>query len=168
MNNIIFLDIDGVLTSEQNDINNHEYYINMYKVLNETNYSKILKDELILKLIDIDMEKVYMLRDVCKLTNAKIVITSTWKGNRLYPLIEEQLISRGLPIIDVTTYIDNRRGEEIRAFLRKNKVDNYVILDDDIFEDYNELICDLIRTTYYNGEGLTEDNCEEIVKRLKK
>ena len=162
MNNIIFLDIDGVLTSEQNDIKNQEYYTNMYRLLQETKDS-----ELILKLMDIDIEKIYMLKEVCNITKAKIVITSTWKNNIIYPLVEEQLINRGLPIIDTTPYINNKRGEEIRAFLRKNKVDNYVILDDDIFEDFNELIYDLIRTTYY-GEGLTEDNCEEIVKRFKK
>ena len=162
MNNIIFLDIDGVLTSEQNDIKNQEYYTNMYRLLHETKDS-----ELILKLMDIDIEKIYMLKEVCNITNAKIVITSTWRNNIIYQLVEEQLISKGLPIIDTTPYINNKRGEEIRAFLRKNKVDNYVIVDDDIFEDFNELIYDLIRTTYY-GEGLTEDNCEEIVRRLKK
>ena len=43
MNNIIFLDIDGVLTSEQNDIKKHEYYTNMHKVLHETDEFKTLK-----------------------------------------------------------------------------------------------------------------------------
>lgn len=53
---IIFLDVDGVL--------NYRDYIN-----DATN--------------DIDPSKVQMIADLCDKTNAKVVITSSWRGSDL-------------------------------------------------------------------------------------
>ena len=54
---IIFLDVDGVL--------NYRDYIN-----DATN--------------DIDPSKVQMIADLCNKTNAKVVITSSWRGSKIY------------------------------------------------------------------------------------
>lgn len=59
-------------------------------------------------------------------------------------------------------------GEEIRKYLEKNKVDNFVILDDEIFLDFNELENYLIKTDFYDpcDDGLTESHVWEMVRIL--
>ena len=109
MNKIIFLDIDGVLNSNKTFAKNHEWNKLFEKVHNGS-----IEDIVTNKINEIDMEKLFMLRDVCSLTGAKIVISSGWRRLWNYPLVEEKLVSLGLPIIGVTPYIAGNRGEEIR------------------------------------------------------
>ena len=134
MNKIIFLDIDGVLNSQNTFIDNHEYRKFFVKYMNDE-----VNDKIIYKMLDIDLDKVFMIRDICNLTSAKVVISSTWRRSRYYPLIEERLTSLGIPIVGVTPFISNNRGDEIRKYLEDNKVDDFVILDDDIFSDLMNL-----------------------------
>ena len=134
MNKIIFLDIDGVLNSQNTFIDNHEYRKFFVKYMNDD-----VNDKIIYKMLDIDLDKVFMIRDICNLTSAKVVISSTWRRSRYYPLIEERLTSLGIPIVGVTPFISNNRGDEIRKYLEDNKVDDFVILDDDIFSDLMNL-----------------------------
>ncbi|MGN1312200.1 MAG: HAD domain-containing protein [Bacilli bacterium] len=160
-NKIIFLDIDGVLNSNKY-FSSREYYYKEHKKVEYT-----LEDTIKRQLYDIDMNKLELLLEVVKITTAKIVITSSWRRLSIYPYIKKYLIEVGLPIIGETPYIEGNRGEEIRYYLKNNKVDSFVILDDEIFKDFNELINNLVKTSFY-GEGLTIDNCNEIIKRLKK
>ena len=53
--NIVFLDVDGELT-----------------------YSDYDNDET----ANIDIEKVKLLKEICDKTNAKVVISSSWRGDR--------------------------------------------------------------------------------------
>ena len=74
----------------------------------------------------------------------------------------------GIPIIGITPYIDSKRGLEIKTYLKENLVDNYIIIDDDIFPDFDEeLLSHLIHTSFFD-EGITDDNVYEAVYRLKK
>ena len=162
MNKIIFLDIDGVLNSQNTFIENHEYskFFNKYQT---SSIDDIVKN----RMLDIDLDKVFILRDICNLTGAKIVISSGWRRLYDYPLIEEKLVSLGLPIVGVTPYINSNRGEEIRRYLEDEKIDNFVILDDEIFRDFNELENYLVKTSFYE-DGLTEENAKEIVRVLRR
>lgn len=160
-NKIIFLDIDGVLNSNKY-FSSREYYYKEHKKIEYT-----LEDTIKRQLYDIDMNKLELLLKVVKITTAKIVITSSWRRLSIYPYIKKYLIEVGLPIIGETPYIEGNRGEEIRYYLKNNKVDSFVILDDEIFKDFNELINNLVKTSFYE-EGLTIDSCNEIIKRLKK
>lgn len=162
MNKIIFLDIDGVLNSQKTFIDNHKWKKIFVKI--KTNN---IEDIVTREMLDIDLDKVFMLRDICNLTGAKIVISSCWRNLTYYILVEEKLISLGLPIIGTTPYIDNNRGEEIRKYLEENKVDNFIILDDDIFKDFYELENYLIKTSFYE-DGLTYDAVEEAVRVLRR
>ena len=162
MNKIIFLDIDGVLNSQKTFIDNHKWKKIFVKI--KTNN---IEDIVTRKMLDIDLDKVFMLRDICNLTGAKIVISSCWRNLTYYILVEEKLVSLGLPIIGATPYIDNNRGEEIRKYLEENKVDNFIILDDDIFKDFYELENYLIKTSFYE-EGLNYDAVEEAVRVLRR
>lgn len=152
INNIIFLDIDGVLNSDKyfDSIDNKE-------CMN-------LVDRLML---DIDMSKVKILLEVINKTNAKVVITSSWRRMKLYPYIKERLISMGLPVVGETPFIEGRRGEEIKSYLLENRVSNYCIIDDEVFKDYKELEDYLVVTDFYE-DGLTIDHAKGVVKKLIK
>lgn len=152
INNIIFLDIDGVL-------NSNKYFdgISNKECINPV-------DRLML---DIDMSKVKLLLEVINKTNAKIVITSSWRRMKLYPYIKERLVSMGLPVVGETPFIEGRRGEEIKSYLLENRVSNYCIIDDEVFKDYNTLEDNLVITNFYE-DGLTKEHAEEVVKKLIK
>lgn len=162
MNKVIFLDIDGVLNSQNTFIENHVYGKFFIKNMNGS-----VDDRITYKMLDIDLDKVFMVRDICNLTGAKVVISSTWRRSRWYPLIEERLTTLGLPIVGVTPFISNNRGDEIRKYLEENKVDDFVILDDDIFKDFNELENYLVKTNFYD-EGLTEEIARDVVRILRR
>lgn len=111
MENILFLDIDGVVTSMRTGWHNMDIYT------------------------------VNFLRWVCKEANVKIVISSTWRHNHGYdfwlPIFTEFLHS-DFKTPDLTTqssggiYLARKRGAEIKAWLDKHpEVKRYLILDDD-------------------------------------
>ena len=152
INNIIFLDIDGVLNSDKyfDSISNKEYINPVDRLM-----------------LDIDTSKVKLLLEIVGRTNAKIVITSSWRRMKLYQYIKERLVSMGLPVVGETPFIEGRRGEEIRSYLLENRVSNYCIIDDEVFKDYNTLEDNLVVTDFYE-DGLTKEHAKEVVKRLSK
>lgn len=162
MNNIIFLDIDGVL-------NDMECFRKFRDVRH--NYSKCLigyERLLLTNLLDIDLDKIYLLKELINNTNSKVVITSSWRKLKIYPLVEDYLIKLGIPIIDTTPYIDSKRGVEIKTYLMKHEVSDYIIIDDDIFPDFDlELLSHMVHTNFFNG-GLTDEHVYDGIYRLKK
>lgn len=106
VNKALFLDVDGVLNSE-------EWFSNPGR-----------------SNLDLDPAAVALVLDVLENTGALLVLSSTW---RLVDLCVEALCKRGLPIADKTPRIDtNNRGEEIRAWLTVHpNVTQFAILDDD-------------------------------------
>lgn len=60
MNKIIFLDIDGVLNSQNTFKDNHEYGKFFIRNMNGS-----VDDEIIHIMLDIDLDKVFILRDIC-------------------------------------------------------------------------------------------------------
>ena len=158
---VIFLDIDGVL-------NYLDYFIKIND--NRLIYNKLLKEidyKLQRKLLEVDMNKLCMIKEICDRTNSKIVVTSSWRHLEIYPLIEDYLIKKGIPVIDTTEYINSMRGMEIKDYLENHpEITNYIILDDDIFPDFDsELLFHLIHTNFYN-EGIDNDNLEDAIYKL--
>lgn len=89
--NIVFLDVDGELT-----------------------YSEYENEET----ADIDIEKVKLLKEICDRSNAKVVITSSWRGSETYtPHIYYTLIDiltgHGIDILGDAPYIDVKLIEKI-------------------------------------------------------
>jgi HAD domain in Swiss Army Knife RNA repair proteins len=72
------------------------------------------------------------LRCIIEQTDAKIVISSTWRhsGLKVMQLMWEM---RDLPgeVIDITPSLNTNRGEEIEYWLQENWTDRYCIIDDD-------------------------------------
>lgn len=113
---VVFLDVDGVLNSNRTCLAMGGIPSGMRK-----DAVKFL-DPLALS----------MIREICKLSDAKIVLSSTWRKCRNY---KEYAIEFDLPIIDRTdSYSDkgHMRGYEIEDWLEKNlEVTHYAIIDDD-------------------------------------
>lgn len=86
-------------------------------------------------------------------TNAKIVVSSTWKySEKLLNKLAKVLEEYGLKIHDVTPDLDDKPSE-INAYLKAHpEVENYVVLDDD---DYFKIFHEhQVRTLGYLRMGL--------------
>ena len=149
---VIFLDVDGVLNSDE--------YI---KGTIKSNIQGIEKH--------VDVEKIKLLRQAIDQTNAKVVLTSSWRLTKMAQELIKLLITYGI-YADSTPYIRNERGLEIKQWLADNQnVEDFVILDDEIFESYDEgLMKKLVKISNGNGhnfgEGLLPKDIDEIIKRL--
>ena len=146
MKKIIFLDIDGVLN---------------------TSYSRQ-------KHMAIDEFRVTYIAEIVKRTKAKIVLTSTWRYNLKRTFLGFKAISNStktlldllkkhnLKIHDILPDTPNeQRSLDIANYVKNNKITNFPILDDEVF-DYNKynLSSHLLLTTF-NGvsekqSGLTK------------
>lgn len=162
--NIIFLDIDGVLNCQKYLMNNHDKVIEFYKRHgNNINSIDLLVER---QMYDIDLEKVKILKDIIDSTNAKVVITSSWKKLEIFPYVICELKNMGIPVIGNTSDNGSNRGFGIKKYIDQNNIDNYVILDDEVFNDYDlELLSRLVKTSFYDN-GLKIEHKEIIVKRL--
>lgn len=156
---LIFLDIDGVLNSHSTK-------------------------DLCVVYRGIEDKKVALLKEIVDKTNAKIILVSSWKEtwykeanfkdkqDELATYLDKKLASQGLKITDKTDDYDPfQRGEGILEYLRQLKrrdikVDNFVILDDEIF-DYKEtkLTKHLIQTSFYK-DGLEEKHKKKAIELL--
>ena len=151
---IIFLDIDGVLNSDE--------YFDKIKNLNINGIEN-----------DIDVSKIVLLKKSLDETGAKIVLTSSWRYTKKAQELKQLLLSYGI-IVDCTPFIDNERGIEIKKWLQEhNDVQDFLILDDEIFDSYDEkLMKKLIKISDTNGinygEGLQPKHIQEIIQRFGK
>ena len=152
---IIFLDIDGVLNSEM-----YEWSRGEDRADNR-----------------IDLSRVRLLKDIVSATDAKIVLSSTWrldwdKSPELCgedgEYINQCLAQYGLFIIDKTPFnsmIDDRR-REILTWLshHRGEVESFVILDD-INCGWGDLDRRVVVTDPY-GYGLNEEHVKKAIKLL--
>ena len=121
--------------------------------------------------LDVDGVLNCRLSYIVQKTNSKIVLTSTWKFNLKSSHSGHYLISRledyGLSIYECTRDMSFDRGHGIHMYLHEhsNEVANYVIIDDSLFDDYDEeLVNHLVLTDFENG--LTMENVTKALKIL--
>lgn len=99
---------------------------------------------------NVDPQKVKLLEDIIKATDAKIVVSSSWSvgcrnaeefierdfrgffERKTKEITEDSLFIKS--IIDVTDHMGSARGDEIQRWLdaHEDEVESYVIIDDDI------------------------------------
>ena len=151
---IIFLDIDGVLNCSESKSECFGY-------------------------TGIDNVRIKRLKRIIEETNAQIILISTWKENwfkesfnkglqdELANYLDRKFKREHLSILDKTTDINGSRGKGILQALTKYNTDQFIILDDEIF-DYEELnlLTNLVKTEYLNG-GLTEEITNKTINLLK-
>lgn len=152
---VIFLDVDGVLNDTHSRTRSPSGFIG------------------------IDDDKVWVLRQIVKQTDAKIVLTSTWKRewNTIPELREPEgvylsnkLWRRGLCIFDKTDDAGDPslRGTGIQHWLQAHgSVTSWLVLDDEVFPDYEEhgIMPHLVQTSFRVG-GLSERHIPKCIEIL--
>lgn len=136
---IIFLDIDGVL-------NNGQFLSNVKPSIGLSKFGHFAKQ--------VDANALNLLWEIVTKTNAKIVISSTWrygKSVEWFVQLFKELTGKDFPIIGKTPEKDDMRGNEIAAWLRDvDDVTNFVILDDD--SDFlDSQMGNLVKTSFETG-----------------
>ena len=145
--NIIFLDIDGVL-------NSIEYVTETYNALKRTLKREEMFDPVCMK----------NLKQIVDKTDAKIVITSSWKIGDM-ELLHEVFSKYGINIFDKTKHYGDRRGKEIRDWMAEHQeAKKFIIIDDDYFKDYPGLDDHIVHTSIYSGRGLNEKHVEQALR----
>lgn len=164
---VIMLDIDGVLNSEES----------IHRRIKMARQGYLDRDEADFPVTPM----VGYLNKIIEYTNAKIVISSTWrilhplegtdesKGTRFRKGLKDIFKQSGIlgEIIDITPNKKSGiRGEEIKEWLNNHpEVTNYVILDDnsDMLE---EQLPYFIQTTW--KKGLEEQHADKAIEILNK
>lgn len=138
---IIFLDIDGVLNCESTKERFHGY-------------------------IGVEQSKISILKKIVEATNAKIVLSSTWRldmwwhrqGDNVkldtYNYIADELAKQDITIFDITPHHkDSHRGREIKEWLdtATDEIENYVVIDDDTYDIIKEHRGHVIKTSWATG-----------------
>jgi hypothetical protein len=143
-NPYIFLDIDGVLATNQ------ELKIHKSKWYNNNTYP-------------FNKNCVNTLNKILVKTNAEIILSSTWR--RVFELDELEKIFKFNNInkspIDKTPVLGDR-DSEIREFITSKKLSKFVIIDDSQLTGYRERF---IKTN--PDKGLQNEHYKKIIKLLK-
>lgn len=177
---IIFLDIDGVLNG-YNFWNTLGWDIICFLHLSQKCkgwYRKLTKPT------GVHKSKVKRLSKLVKETNAKIVVSSTWRVSIWKYLVSGETCSEnvkylvnlfkyyGIEVVGITPYSSSttkRREEEIKLWLSDNidYVESFVVLDDEKFDLQSFVGTRLIQTKKGKGRftylGLTNKNAEEAI-----
>mgnify|MGYP003509103315 FL=1 len=157
---VIFLDIDGVLNNTSTEETFEDYYF-------------------------VEDEKVELLKQLVTRTNAKLVLSSTWREGwyarerienpsksfqsaiRLFEALEKKLSEYDLELLSYTEDFGTR-GEEIDLWLKNWKgeqVESFIILDDMYPEDLKLHTERLVQTS--ESLGLTQEDVEKAIDMLE-
>lgn len=118
--NAIFLDVDGVL-------NNTRHIMKIYDLLG-TKLAHRLHEWYGQTILD--YKCCNLIKKLIKNTNAKVVLSSTWRlGKKDCEIVENELEQQ---LYGVTPFLNQIRGNEIAQYLIEHpEISNYVIIDDD-------------------------------------
>ena len=157
---VIFLDIDGVLNNTSTEETFEDYYF-------------------------VEDEKVKLLKQLVTRTNAKLVLSSTWREGwyakehisnpspsylsaiRLFEALKQKLSEYGLELLSYTEDFGTR-GEEIDLWLKNwtgEQVESFIILDDMYPEDLKLYTERLVQTS--ESLGLTQEDIEKAINMLE-
>ncbi len=159
---VIFIDIDGVVNC------------------NEDFGGRGKPNPTIGGLMGIAGARVRKLKKIVEATDAKIVLVSSWKRHYVqYINTKDDMYGKylrnkfrkfSLDIFDTTLDYETKgswyRGTGIFNWLAKHEVENWIVLDDEIFCDYEETIKrHLVKTSYLTG--LTDELTDKAIEMLK-
>ena len=160
---VIFLDVDGVLNSEDD--------LMVYREKNNINHCILYAE--------VEDRPLKLLKEIVDKTSAKIVISSSWRigcerngnksifGNKLFTKLQSKLNEYNISIYDITPSItEKQRGDEIKAWLDKNEAEQFIILDDDCDMSEFSNTEHFIQTTYKHG--LTEELKDRAIEILNR
>ena len=166
---IIFLDIDGVL-------NGYNFWSSLGWKLACLSHNEYIKDwyRNISDVSGIHESKVKRLAKIIKKTDAKVVMSSTWRGmfwkvpynEKTYnqKKLVDLLNKYNIEVIDITPKSsDGRRDKEILAWLSKHEdeVENFAILDDERFDLECFVDSNLVQTSSVLKGNIIKGNWRE-------
>ena len=150
---IIFLDIDGVLNCQSSKTRCGGF-------------------------IGIDDRKAKILKVIVEKTGAKIVLCSSWKTgwervdkecqDNMATYMDKKLRKQKLFILDKTDDNGEDRGHGICNWISNHNVEQWVVLDDEIFPDYEEMniFSHLVKSSFYDDNGGLQDEHIDIAVKL--
>ncbi len=150
----IFLDIDGVLNNKKHYSKQHKKYGGRFICEN----------------MPFNPRSILNLRKIIDKTNAKIVISSSWRRTKNgMVVLEARLIEYGIKIHSTTPFINASRGKEIRQWCKENtqKGDKILIIDDEMYDIKEYFDSDEIVKIDYN-KGLNTIKRYEAIRKLNK
>lgn len=135
---IIFLDVDGVLNSEQD------------------RFSWTIESD----------KHLILLACIVRRTDAKIVVSSSWRNCGLLDTLKTRLNDFSMSIYDKTCYSEHGiRGLEIKEWLDNHSdVESFVILDDEYFDIKSYFPNNLVKTN--TKVGLQKEDVEKCIAIL--
>ena len=145
---------------------------------------------------DIDIEKVKLLKEICDKTNAKVVISSSWRGTedytpKIYYVLRKILSKNHIKVLGDTPYIEAEivgsvpktirleedlninckhgtgRAAEIQKWINENDVENFVILDDEDWQ-WSDYGYEnnWIQPTWFGDGGLKREHVNKAIEIL--
>ena len=162
--NYIFLDIDGVMNNKQ------DWLAKKNKSTGKFDNACMFCDQ-----------AWQMLSDVCKATDARIILSSSWRlglkedGDRIYALFtnEEKLLNYfdkyEIRLVALTDNKGSTRGKQIIRFVKDylTPYDDYVVLDDEDFDIANYIPKEQFIKTEFET-GLQPEHCKRIIDYFNK
>lgn len=130
---LLFLDIDGVLNSTTYS---YTYGCGHAPLSGIKGYTP----QDFVDLAKLNIPSLNLINGICKETECKVVITSTWRINcsdllywnaLFYFALAEESIQPSIDVIACTGYNNSNRGREIQDFLDSTVHSNYIVVDDD-------------------------------------
>lgn len=129
-------------------------------------------------LTGIDPDKVKLLKQIVRSTGAKIILTSTWKygwepvkkrlNDEYANYLDKALYNEDLKAYAKTDDQGYDRGQGIIDYLQQRPANAWVVLDDNIFNDFKRLgICEHLILTDFDGEGLTQEHVNQAIKMIR-
>lgn len=147
---VIFLDIDGVLNCKSTKARCGQY-------------------------IGIDTAKVKLVNAIVEKTGANIVLSSTWKEHwnkrtQVDKYMHNKFSKGHIEIYSCTDQETKgwQRGNNIKKWIKEHDVESWVVLDDEVFLDYDDDILERLVKTEWDDEdgGLNQKDVETAIKIL--
>ena len=169
---VIFLDVDGVLNTEECD--------DAPKEGEEGSEAFLYHENTPVPLLKRSLDD---LRRVLLQTDAKIVISSSWRLELLTKILEALSPSEETVVIGLTPDLSNSwagRGEEVREWLEQNEnCSRFVVVDDehlasferslfseDAYSGRGLLIYTKLRGGNFSDQGLTKCHLDQMIEFL--
>ena len=150
--NYIFLDVDGVLNNTKHYSKQHKNYGGRYWCEEMPFNPRSLKN----------------LRKIIDKTNAKIVLSSSWRRSDACKIVLfARLKEYGIKIHSETPYTSGKRGIEIKEWCKENLKENdkILIIDDEMYDILEHYTNDKI-VKLNDRDGLTFWKTREAIKKL--
>lgn len=147
---------------------------------------------------NIDIDKVKLLKEICDKTNAKIVISSSWKGTedctpKIYYVLREILSEHNIEVVGDTPYLKAEiegtvpktislgedlhikckygtgRAAEVQQWIDKHDIESFVILDDEDWQ-WSDYGYEnnWVRPTWFGDGGLKKEHVKSAIEILNK